>query len=180
MRKLFFMLTCLVLLFFFTANIGLPASTVSAAEQKNDFAITILNESTMRLDLLNEDAKIENDEVGNIMVTKGDYTEILPTQAIDSHGNEVHLIYKSVANGLIIELHNDEQLVHTTRLARSKWKCTLGVLGGYYLGALSGLGVGAGVGSVLPVIGNAVGAAGGAIIGAAGGAMSGAASSCFD
>ena len=178
MRKIFFLLTCLVLLFFFTGNFGLTASTVTAAEQNNDFAITILNESTMRFDLLNEEAKIENDEVGNLLLTKGEYSEVLPIQAIDSNGNEVKLIYKSVDNGLIIELHSSEQ--QPTRLARSKWKCALGVLGGYYLGALTGLGVGAGVGSVIPVIGNAVGAAGGAIIGAAGGAMSGASSSCFD
>jgi len=59
----------------------------------------------MRLELLNEVVSIENDEVGNILVKKGDYTEVLPTQAIDSNGNEVNLIYKSVDNGLIIELH---------------------------------------------------------------------------
>ncbi|MGE7840059.1 hypothetical protein ACQKNX_04635 [Lysinibacillus sp. NPDC093712] len=180
MRKLFFMLTCLVLLFFFTGNIAFNASTVVAAEQNADFAITILNESTMRLELLNDETTIENDEVGNIIVKKGDYSEVLPTQAIDSNGNEVNLIYKSVDNGLIIELHNGEQPIQTTTLARSKWKCALGVLGGYYLGAITGLGVGIGAGTVLPGIGNAVGAVGGAIVGAAGGAMSGASSSCFD
>lgn len=70
------------------------------------------------------------------------------------------LIYKLVDNGLIIELHNGEQPIQTITLACSKWKCALGVIGGYYLGALTGLGVGAGVGTVIPVIGNAVGAAG--------------------
>ncbi len=115
MRKLFFMLTCLVLLFFFTGNIAFNATTVVAAEQ-NDFAITILNESTMCLELLNDETTIENDEVGNIIVKKGDYSEVLPTQAIDSNGNEVNLIYKSVDNGLIIELHNGEQPTQTTTL----------------------------------------------------------------
>ncbi|MFJ5788507.1 hypothetical protein ACIP9G_00320 [Lysinibacillus sp. NPDC093197] len=79
MRKLFFMLTCLVLLFFFTGNIAFNASTVVAAEQNADFAITILNESTMRLELLNDETTIENDEVGYIIVKKGDYSEVLPT-----------------------------------------------------------------------------------------------------
>jgi len=36
----------------------------------------------MRLDLLNEEAKIENDEVGNLLLTKGEYSEVLPIQAI--------------------------------------------------------------------------------------------------
>ncbi|MFJ7406119.1 MULTISPECIES: hypothetical protein [unclassified Lysinibacillus] len=172
MRKLFFMLTCLVLLFFFTGNMAFNNSTVFAAEQHDDFAITILNESTMRLELLNAETTFENDAVGNIIIKKGDYTEVLPTQAIDSNGNEVTLIYKSVDNGLMIELHNGEQ--------PTKWKCALGVLSGYYLGAITGLGVGIGAGTVLPGIGNAAGAVGGAIVGAAGGAMSGASSSCFD
>ena len=73
----------------------------------------------MRLELLNEEVSIENDEVGNILVKKGDYTEVLPTQAIDSNGNEVNLIYKSVDNGLIIELHNNKQSTQVTRFARS-------------------------------------------------------------
>lgn len=101
MRKLFFMLTCLVLLFFFTGNMGLTTPTAIASEQTDDYGITIVNESTMRLELLNEEVSIENDEVGNILVKKGNYTEVLPTQAIDSNGNEVNLIYKSVDNGLI-------------------------------------------------------------------------------
>jgi len=134
----------------------------------------------MRLELLNEVVSIENDEVGNILVKKGDYTEDLPTQAIDSNGNEVNLIYKSVDNGLIIELHNKKLSTPVTRFARSKWKCTLGVLGGYYSGAITGLGVGLGAGTTFPVIGNVVGAVGGTIIGAVGGTMLGAASNCFD
>lgn len=43
----------------------------------------------MRLDLLNEEVKIENADVGNIIVTKGDYIETLPTHTIDSHDNSV-------------------------------------------------------------------------------------------
>lgn len=180
MRKLFFMLTCLVLVFFFTGNMGLTTPTATASEQTDDYGISIVNESTMRLELLNEEVSIENDEVGNILVKKGDYTEVLPTQAIDSNGNEVNLIYKSVDNGLIIELHNNKQSTQVTRFARSKWKCTLGVLGGYYSGAITSLGVGLGAGTAFPVIGNVVGAVGGTIIGAVGGTMLGAASNCFD
>ncbi|WP_409369322.1 hypothetical protein [Lysinibacillus sp. 38-6] len=119
---------------------GLTTPTATASEQTDDYGISIVNESTMRLELLNEEVSIENDEVGNILVKKGDYTEVLPTQAIDSNGNEVNLIYKSVDNGLIIELHNNKQSTQVTRFARSKWKCTLGVLGGYYSGAITGLG----------------------------------------
>ncbi|MFJ7666455.1 hypothetical protein ACIQXI_05065 [Lysinibacillus sp. NPDC097195] len=134
MRKLFFVLTCLVLLFFFTGNMGLTTPTVSAAEQTDDYGLTIVNESKMQLEILNEEVTIVNDEDGNIFVKKGDYIEVLPTQALDSKGNEINLIYKSVGNGLIIELHNNEQPTLGTTLARSKWKCTLGVLGGYYSG----------------------------------------------
>ena len=87
------------------------------------------------------------------------------------------VVYKSVDNRLIIELHNGEQ--PNEMYARSKWKCTLGLLGGYYTGALAGLGVGTAAGSVIPGVGNVAGAIGGTIIGAAGGAMTGASAACF-
>lgn len=91
-EKVFFILTCFVLMFPLMGN---PISTANAAEQNNDVAITILNESTMRLELLNEDVKIEKDEYGNLIIKKNDYAEILPTMVLDANGNPVDLIYKS-------------------------------------------------------------------------------------
>ncbi|WP_079524329.1 hypothetical protein [Solibacillus isronensis] len=82
---------------------------------------------------------------------------------MDINGNIVDLIYKSTDNGVIIELHKQSSNMVMV-MASSKWKCTLGVLGGYYSGALAGLGAGA---------------VGETIIGAASGAMIGASSSCF-
>ena len=175
MKRIFFMLTSFVLMFSIVGNMG---TTATAAEQKDDFAITVLNESTMRLELLNEDAKIDKDEAGTLTIKKGEYVEVLPTQTMDINGNIVDLIYKLTDNGVIIELH--KQSSNTVMvMASSKWKCTLGVLGGYYSGALAGLGAGAAAGTVVPGVGNVAGAVGGTIIGAASGAMIGASSSCF-
>ena len=90
----------------------------------------------------------------------------------------MNLVYKFKGNDVLIELHSSKDSVQDVESA-SKWKCAFGVLGGYYTGAIAGLGAGAAAGSVVPVLGTAAGAISMTIVGAAGGAMTGAAVACF-
>jgi len=153
----------------------------ASAENSNDYAITVLNESSMKLELLDKKASIKQNKDGSIEIKKGKYKESLPIQTLDSNGELVNLVYKVKGNDVLIELHSTKGPFQDSNLVESasKWKCAFGVLGGYYTGALAGLGAGAAAGSVIPVLGTAAGAIGMTIVGAAGGAMTGAAAACY-
>lgn len=158
---------------------GIISNSIEANTSTNDVDIIKLNDSSLQLDFINGDVNVEFGEYGEITLTNGEKSEVLPTYAIDENNQYVQLVYKQVENGLIVELHQDQIMLYSRSSKPSKWKCALGTLGGYYSGAVVGGGTGAAAGSIVPGLGTVAGGVGGAIAGAIGGGMTGAAASCF-
>lgn len=137
-------------------TLGLTQSTV-AAEESNFGELSVINESTLHLEI-NKDFDFNSNQngVGGTITSEGQ-TENLPEITVDKDGNNVNLVYKQVDDGLEIQVLNQIQPFGWVQ-------CTLGTVGGTGTGGLSG----AGVGSAVPAIGTVVGG------------VSGAAASCFN
>ncbi|TKI70090.1 Pathogenicity island protein [Lysinibacillus mangiferihumi] len=163
----------------YTTNQLISSNDIEANASKFDVDIIKLNDSMLQIDIINENVKIAFNESGEVTLSNNDKSEVLPTYAFDKNNEYVKLVYKKTDIGLIVELHKNE-IMSYSRSKKSKWKCALGTLGGYYSGAVIGGTSGAAAGSIIPGLGTVAGGVGGAIFGAIGGGMTGAATFCFD
>ncbi|MFJ7405210.1 MULTISPECIES: Pathogenicity island protein [unclassified Lysinibacillus] len=163
----------------YTTNQSISSDEIETNAKKFDVDIIKLNDSMLQIEIINENVDISFNENGEVTLSNSEKSEVLPTYAFDKNNDYVQLVYKQTNLGLIVELHKDE-IMSLGRSKKSNWKCALGILGGYYSGAVIGGASGATAGSLIPGLGTLAGGVGGAIIGAIGGGMTGASESCFD